>query len=176
MPKRPFLALLLLGGAGFPAQSRGIDASAQNSIQAGNLAWVNGMKGGHPSVIAATYTDDALDCGPDGNCRRGKAAILDDLKQRLERLGRANFAKVTSDGSVQQGNFVYEWGWAVASFNQGIKVQGRYLTVWQRQRDGAWKILRNLSIPGSSTSPRRERDGYGIKPGSSGLLPVRSGG
>ncbi len=124
-----------------------IDSSARKFIDAGNVAWVNGMKTGDVTSIAATYAEEALDCGPTGECRKGRPAIYDYLKRRIERLGRAESAGVTSTGSVQQGDFVYEWGVAKVSFSDGRKVEGRYLTVWQLQRDGTWRIFRNISIP-----------------------------
>jgi len=68
------------------------------------------------------------------------------MKERIAKLGRAVSASVTSDGSVQQGEFVYEWGHSEASFANGNRLAGRYLTVWRRTgRD--WQILRNMVIP-----------------------------
>jgi ketosteroid isomerase-like protein len=49
---------------------------------------------------------------------------------------------------VQQGDFVYEWGRSETVLLDGKKMGGRFLTVWERQPDGGWKILRNVGIPG----------------------------
>jgi len=57
------------------------------------------------------------------------------------------FASATSLGSVQQGDYVYEWGRSEIGFGDGQKVAHRYLTVWQRQPGGVWKIFRNMPIP-----------------------------
>jgi ketosteroid isomerase-like protein len=65
----------------------------------------------------------------------------------MVKFGKADSASVTSIGSVQQGRFVYEWGQAEASFPGGRKIADRYLTAWQEQPDGSWKIFRNLVIP-----------------------------
>jgi ketosteroid isomerase-like protein len=42
---------------------------------------------------------------------------------------------------------VYEWGRSEATFAGGQKVAHRYLTVWQRQAGGKWKIFRNMPMP-----------------------------
>lgn len=129
------------------AQTKAIDPAARKDIDAGNQAWAKGMKDGRAAPIAATYAENALDCAATGECVKGRAAIEDYLTARIAKLGRATFAVATSLGSVQQGDFVYEWGRAEVSFGDGQKVAHRYLTVWQRQPGGDWKIFRNMPIP-----------------------------
>jgi uncharacterized protein (TIGR02246 family) len=137
---------LLLSPASL-AQDKSIGAAARQQIDAGNQAWIDGMKQGNVELISATYTPDAVDCGPKGDCLRGRSAIEEHMKQELARSGKADAAHVTSVGSVRQEHFVYEWGQAEALFPNGKKVVDRYLTVWQEQPDGTWKIFRNLVIP-----------------------------
>jgi ketosteroid isomerase-like protein len=48
---------------------------------------------------------------------------------------------------VQQGDFVYEWGDAEALLASGVRIAGRYLTVWRKRADGGWEIFRNTKIP-----------------------------
>jgi ketosteroid isomerase-like protein len=141
------LAFLVLRVGGCFAQSTAIDPAARKYIDAGNRAWVDGMKTGNTDMIAATYATDALDCRPTGECEKGRAAIGEALKNRSAKLGRAQSASVQTVNSVQQGDFVYEWGSARATFEHDQKVEGRYLTVWRRMPDGSWKIFRNISIP-----------------------------
>lgn len=116
-------------------------------IERGNKAWIKGMKTGDVKLIAATYAEDALDCAGTGECFKGRSEIYEHLNQRFARLGPAQSATVTSGGSVRQGDFVYEWGVAQASFANGKSVQGHYLTVWQLQADRSWRIFRNIAIP-----------------------------
>jgi uncharacterized protein (TIGR02246 family) len=137
---------LLLSPACF-AQSKSIASAARRQIDAGNQAWIDGMKQGNVELVSATYTPDAVDCGPSGECLRGRSAIEQHMQQELARSGKADSAHVTSVGSVQQDHFIYEWGQAEAHFPNGKKVVDRYLTVWQEQPDGTWKIFRNLVIP-----------------------------
>lgn len=129
------------------AQNNWIASAARQQIDAGNQAWIDGVKQGNVELISATYTSDAVDCGPAGECIRGRSAIEQHMKQELAQTGKADSAHVKSIGSVQQEHFVYEWGQAEAHFPSGKKIVDRYLTVWQEQPDGTWKIFRNLVIP-----------------------------
>jgi ketosteroid isomerase-like protein len=143
---RMVAACLLVSPACF-AQGGSIEAAARKGIDAGNKAWIDGMKQGMAAPIAATYAEEALDCCAAGECIRGRSAIEQHMKEEIEKLGHAESASVKSMGSVQQKDFVYEWGRAEASFANGKKVVDRYLTVWQRQPNGSWKIFRNMVIP-----------------------------
>ena len=140
------MALLLFCSTCF-AQSNPIESAARQQVDSGNQAWIDGMKQGRVELIVSTYAADAVDCSASGECARGRAAIEKHMRAEMARLGRADSASVTSTGSVQQGHFVYEWGQAEADFSGGKAVVDRYLTAWQEQRDGTWKIFRNLVIP-----------------------------
>jgi ketosteroid isomerase-like protein len=136
-----FLSAALLA----PSQTSAV--SARVAIHAGNQAWVDGVKAGDIQRIISTYAEDAVDCGPSGECIRGRLGIEGKMTTQLASLGRARSAAVKSWGSTEQGSFVYEWGQAEATFGGGKRLTERYLTAWQRQPDGAWKIFRNLVIP-----------------------------
>jgi ketosteroid isomerase-like protein len=139
--------LLLLYCSTCLAQGKPIESAARRQIDAGNQAWIDGMKQGSVGLIAATYTRDAVDCNGEGECIRGRTAIEEHIKEEMTEFGKADVAFVTSMGSVEQGRFIYEWGQAEAHFPGGRKVVDRYLTAWQEQPDGTWKIFRNLVIP-----------------------------
>lgn len=44
------------------AQGVPIESAARRQIDAGNQAWIDGMKRGNVGLIAATYTPDAVNC------------------------------------------------------------------------------------------------------------------
>jgi ketosteroid isomerase-like protein len=144
--KRIAMLVLLLSTV-CSARAQTIEPAARKGIDAGNQAWVDGMKLAQAAPIVATYADNALDCGPTGECASGLVAIGQNIEKLFAKWGRAQRAEVTSKGSVQQGDFVYEWGEAEASFANGNKVLDRYLTVWHREAGGSWKIFRNMVIP-----------------------------
>jgi len=129
-------------------QDKPISSVARQQIDAGNQEWIDGMKLGDIALLVDGYAADAVDCGPEGGCTQGRAALEEHVKRQMAKLGKANSASVVSIGSVQQGRYVYEWGEAKAHFPNGKSIVDRYLTVWHEQPDGSWKIFRNLVIPG----------------------------
>jgi len=88
------------------AQTKPIESTARQQIDAGNQAWIDGMKQGSTGLIAATYTPDAVDCNAEGDCIRGRASIEEHIREEMTRLGKADAASVTSTGSVEQGRFI----------------------------------------------------------------------
>lgn len=141
------VAFLLLYCSTGLAQSKPIDSAARRQIDAGNQEWIHGMKQGDAALLAKGYTADAVDCSPEGECIRGRAALEQHSKELVAKFGKAVSASVVSVGSIQQGRYVYEWGEATAQFPGGKNIVDRYLTVWQEQSDRTWKIIRNLVIP-----------------------------
>lgn len=148
MNSRGILFFVLVAvSAALSAQSRPEVRSASAAIDAGNQAWIEGMKAGDIERIGATYTDDAIDCDPTGKCVQGRAQIERRIAGQLASSGRARSAAVKSWGATDRGSFVYEWGQAEATFEAGQALVEKYLTVWERQPDGSWKIFRNLVLP-----------------------------
>jgi ketosteroid isomerase-like protein len=123
------------------------DAAARAAVDAGNQAWIDGVKTEDVKRIIATYTEGAVDCGPTGECLRGREQIERQMTTQLASRGRALSASVKTWGATEQGSFIYEWGQAEATFGGGKNLVEKYLTVWQKQQDGSWKIFRNMVIP-----------------------------
>jgi uncharacterized protein (TIGR02246 family) len=144
---RSFIIAGGLVAAAMLIQGQTPTASARGAIDAGNQAWIDGIKAGDMQRIAATYTEDAVDCGRTGECIRGRSQIERHMTAQLESLGQARSAAVKTQGSTEQGSFVYEWGEAEATFSGGKRLVERYLTAWRAQPDGTWKIFRNMVIP-----------------------------
>ncbi len=123
------------------------DAVLRKCVEAGNQAWVDGLKSGDPRAIVAPYEADGVDCTGAGECLRGKAAVERHYAERIRILGRATWAEVRPTQLVRDGEYAYEWGRAEARFPGGKEIKGRYATVWRQQKDGSWKIFRNMPLP-----------------------------
>ena len=141
------MTFLMLCCSACLAQSKPIGPDARLQIDAGNQQWVDAMKQGNVALLAPGNAEGAVDCSPEGNCIRGRSALEEHAKEEMAKAGKADSASVISVGSVQQGRYVYEWGEAKAHFPNGKSIMDRYLTVWQKQPDGTWKVFRNLVIP-----------------------------
>ncbi len=119
------------------------------SIAKANSEWEAAMKTGDAATIAAPYTEDALFVLADGSCVKGRGAIEAMYRERFAKAGLASETKIESKRVVVDGDLAYESGYGEMTMRKEgkpSKAGGRFLTVWQRQRDGDWKILRNLVL------------------------------
>ena len=144
------LAVALLLSAAVPAAAADADAALKHAVQQANAEWAEAMKTGDAAVIAAPYTDDAVFVLTDGKTLQGRAAIEAMYRDGFRKGALANATRIDSKSLVRDGDFAYESGNAdVSVVRQGKTITrgGRYVTVWQAQPDGAWKIVRNLVLP-----------------------------
>jgi len=130
--------------------ARSKDRGVETAVKTDNDEWAAAMKTGDAAVIAAPYSDQAVFVGVDGACVQGRNEIEKLYRTRFERAGFASSTKIVAKELVRDGDLAYESGYAeVGLMREGKETVrgGRYLTVWQRQADGGWKILRNIVLP-----------------------------
>jgi hypothetical protein len=82
------VVFFLLSSSRCFAQNKSIGSCARQQIDAGNHAWIDGIKQGRVALIAATYTPDAVDCSPAGHCFRGRTAIEEHKQEEMAKLGK----------------------------------------------------------------------------------------
>ena len=128
-------------------------ASARPEIDAANAAWFPGMQRRDADAIAAAYADSGLFIAGDGAVTRGRAAVARMYAARFARLRPIRNGGVVQDGLTVVGpTRIVEWGhgWLeLAPERDGqppVRSEGSYLTVWQREADGHWRIVRNLAF------------------------------
>jgi ketosteroid isomerase-like protein len=124
-----------------------LPANLRKDIDAGNQAWVDGLKAGDANRIVSGYSQDSINCNAAGDCVKGLMAVTAQYKEVIARFGRAASAFVRSETLHVDHDLAYESGYAEAHFLNGAVLNGRFSTVWKRQSDGHWKIFRNLSLP-----------------------------
>lgn len=138
---------------GAPFDTAAVLASARPEIEAANDAWLAGLRRRDATAIAAAYADSGLFVGPDGTVTRGRAAVERMYAARFLRLREITGGGLEQDGmTAVSDDRVYEWGhgWLeMAPATAGAppaRSGGAYLTVWQREGDGHWRIVRNLAL------------------------------
>lgn len=95
----------------------------------------------------ANYAPDALLFGPNEPIRRGTAAAS---QMFTDMFGSATFKDVSlkTDDFLVSGDLAIQSGtyaWTVApKKGKETKDNGKYVSVWQKQADGSWKMIRDI--------------------------------
>jgi len=111
-------------------------------------AWVKG----DAAAAAQWYTEDAINMPPDVEDARGRSAIQGAFAYILSGATREDMAFTTRELDVYEDT-AYELGTFADTFTphggEKTTFRGRYMCVWKRQPDGAWKIHRFIfnSLP-----------------------------
>ncbi len=128
-----------------------IPRDARRTIDAANHAWLAAMERQDAAAIAEPYADDSVFVLPTGESAHGRTAIEQLMRDRFEKTGPVRRVSLAQDGTIAVGSMIYEWGHAdieLAHDGRGTATaHGRYLTVWRRDSEGRWRIIRNLSLP-----------------------------
>jgi uncharacterized protein (TIGR02246 family) len=125
------------------------DASAQARVEitrARDAFWAAHERG-DAKGLAMQLTNDAVLFAPDMGEVRGRTAIEDAARQMFAQLSVRNF-KILSQELDICGDTAYE----LTTYSETLQpagaaandVRGRYLIVWRRDTDGAWRVHRNL--------------------------------
>lgn len=124
-----------------------LDPRLREAVERANAEWVSAMKTGDAAVIAAPYAERGVFVFQDGSTVVGRDAIEKLYRSSFEKKGLASALTIRSEKLEADGDLAYEWGRATIEMRKDGKTAssgGPYLTVWQRQADGSWKIIRNL--------------------------------
>jgi|HubBroStandDraft_5_1064220.scaffolds.fasta_scaffold384644_2 uncharacterized protein (TIGR02246 family) len=124
-----------------------VPADAETGIGRINADWGPAMQNGDADTILAAYAPDAVFCSGDGRCYSGLENIAAMTRARLAAHGPAKHATAHTTQMVQDHGFIYEWGQAEIVSAEGKTSGGGYFTIWRKQRDGHWKIFRNIVLP-----------------------------
>jgi uncharacterized protein (TIGR02246 family) len=113
------------------------DADALAAVKAGDIPrW------------SAWYTDDAVLLNPGAPAARGRTAIEAQMKNMfdgatIESGGfKADDVIVEGDVAIETGS--YDWTLKLKD-GKVVPDKGKFVTVWRRQADGGWKIIRDIN-------------------------------
>lgn len=126
------------------------DPKLDRAVEKANSEFIVAMKTGDAATIAAPYTEDGSFITIDGACVQGRTEIEKMYRDRLARAGVVRSVKINSKKLVVDNDLAYESGYGEIGVLKDGKLSingGRFLTVWQRQTNGDWKILRNVVLP-----------------------------
>jgi len=119
---------------------------AEAAIEKAAIAWETAFNAGDGKAVAELYTEDAALLPPDAERVDGKAAIAEFWQGAID-SGLAD-ADLESVEVVEAGDIAYEVGVvtlsAPGSNGERVPVIGKYIVVWERGDDGAWRLHRDI--------------------------------
>ena len=128
-------------------------AAVRSAIDAANAKAAAAMKANDSATALANYADDAVVMMANQKAWRGRAEISSGIGGLMAVMTIKDVAFDTKDVMVD-GDLAVETGeFKMTLQPKGgpeIKDEGKYLTVWKKQADGSWKIVRdinNTSLP-----------------------------
>lgn len=153
------LAGLLVGGcattsADNPSARTGADATliaaAKSAITAANADWPGAMRSRNATTLAAAYAETGALITASGKAINGRAAIERYYREAFQNSPPIVDGEIVDEGIVTSGNLVYVWGHGNYTVEktpgQPSSNSGYFLSVWQADASGAWKIVRHLTF------------------------------
>ncbi|RPI75360.1 MAG: SgcJ/EcaC family oxidoreductase [Ignavibacteriales bacterium] len=120
------------------------DSDLKAKIQQMNDKMIEDMMNENDEAMLALYTDDAISLPSYQPMLKGKAAIMESHKKDKESGFKMNDMTLTTMEVWSSGDLAYEIGTYTIDFSmpgmEDMKDNGKYLTVWQKQSDGSWKV------------------------------------
>ncbi|MEJ2613993.1 MAG: DUF4440 domain-containing protein [Ignavibacteriaceae bacterium] len=139
-----FLIPLLFISCSQPAKFD--SAAAKKAIDNGNALLSNSLAKGDIQSIANLYTEDAIALPPNSEMLEGRDSIKT-FWESVTRMGLVNIHLTTTDitGSgniaVETGNYKLE---IYPEGKEAINDHGKYLVIWQEQKNNSWEIIRDM--------------------------------
>ena len=154
--------LLLAAGCAAPGEAPApeVDLAAERaSLMEADQAWFEeyAASDNRPDAFVTRVLDDANLLPPDAPMARGKEAIRDVIAMLEATPGfsvtwSASAAEVGSGGDLGYTMGTYEM---TMDGPEGapIRIDGKYLTVWRKQSDGAWMVTADMLNADGPPSP-----------------------
>jgi uncharacterized protein (TIGR02246 family) len=135
--------------SGVAAAATSADAgAARQAIDSANARFADAMKRGDTTAMASNYSDDAIVMMPGVEAWRGRDAVRKGFAGFVSQAPVKEFTGKTDDVMVA-GDVAVETGTYEMTLQpkggKEIKDKGKYLTIWKRQADGSWKIVRDIN-------------------------------
>jgi uncharacterized protein (TIGR02246 family) len=134
--------------AAAPATAAADPAAVRAYITEANTKWAAAMVAADVPTILANYADDAVSMQAGMPAANGRAAIEEMMKGMTAamKIDSASFSvsdvRLGGDMAVEHGSYRITM---TPTGGKAMTDVGKYVTVWQKQADGTWKITRDIS-------------------------------
>ena len=125
-------------------------ADVRRAIDKGNAQWSEGWAKGEAAMVAAIFADDGVQLTGNGKIFKGPQQISEHQKAAMQSVDPGVKVTVTTGTVWLDGDTAYETGKYKYEYKEKGKPavdEGRYVTVWKRQKDGSWKLAMDMGVP-----------------------------
>src|SRR3982750_408974 len=125
-------------------------ADVRRAIDKGNAQWSEGWAKGEAAMVAAIFADDGVQLTGNGKIFKGPQQISEHQKAAMQSVDLGVKVTVTTGTVWLDGDTAYETGKYKYEYKEKGKPavdEGRYVTVWKRQKDGSWKLAMDMGVP-----------------------------
>jgi uncharacterized protein (TIGR02246 family) len=132
-----------------PAGSESL-ADVRRAIDRGNAQWSEGWAKGDAAMVAAIFADDGVQLSGSGKIFKGPKEIRERQKAAMDGNDPGVKVTITTVNVWLDGDTAYETGKYKYEYKEKGKPgtdEGRYVTIWKRQKDGAWKLSMDMGVP-----------------------------
>jgi uncharacterized protein (TIGR02246 family) len=123
-------------------------AALKDAIQAREREWSAAYLAGDAAGVANIYTEDAAQVQATGDWIRGRDAIAKGMQAQFDTVTVTAREDITEE-VLPAGDFVVEIGHysyqgTGKAGNKPVGAAGRYMVVWRKDADGAWRLYRDI--------------------------------
>ena len=101
-------------------------------------------------MVAAIFTEDGVQLAGNGKIFKGPKEISEHQKTVMQGADPGVKVTVTTVTVWLDGDTAYETGKYKYEYTEKGKPgmdEGRYVTIWKRQKDGSWKLSMDMGVP-----------------------------
>ena len=125
-------------------------AAVRKAIDKGNAQWSEGWAKGDAAMVAAIFAEDGVQLTSSGKVIKGREQIQERQKAAMAGADPGVKVTVTTTNVWLDGDTAYETGTYKYEYTEKGKPgkdEGRYVTIWKRQKDGSWKLAMDMGLP-----------------------------
>src|SRR5258708_26617516 len=125
-------------------------AEVRRAIDKGNAQWSEGWAKGDAAMVAAIFAEDGIQLAGSGKLIKGRQQIMERQKVAMQGADPGVRVTVTTVNVWLDDDMAYETGKYKYEYTEKGKPgrdEGRYVTIWKRQKDGSWKLSMDMGVP-----------------------------
>jgi uncharacterized protein (TIGR02246 family) len=125
-------------------------SEAKGAIAKGNSQWSEGWFKRDAKMVSLIFAEDGVQLTLSGKVVKGRQQIMERLKTAMEGVDPGVKVTITTLNVWLDGDTAYEAGkykYEYVEKGKAAVEEGRYVTAWKKQADGAWKLVMDMPVP-----------------------------